>query len=265
MSIPYRILYVWHLLAKLISYFTFGVCSLLFSSVGFPLLFILSGFSERRFSKLARTVIYLFFKAFVWEMRLLGILTLRIEHPEKLKGIRSSVIVANHPSFLDIVILLSLIPKATCLIKGSLTETPFVRRIVKPLYIPNHIPFEQQLERVQESLLRGEPLIIFPEGTRTVPKNPMLFKKGAARFALFAKCPVQPIYIGGNQKVGLRKSDPFFCFHPTERYHYNLEILDPISTENFQGLSPAAQATHLTESMQAVLESRRSADPERDR
>lgn len=257
-----RIFYVWHLFAKVISYFTFGVCSVLFSSVGFPIILILSGFSKQRFCKIARAVIFIFFKAFVWEMRLLGILTLHVEHRERLKNIEPSVIVANHPSFLDIVILFSLIPKVTCIVKGSLADTPFVRHIVRPLYIPNSIPFEAQLKRVQESLAHGEPLVIFPEGTRTVPGEPMTFKKGAARFALFSGRPVQPIYIGGNQKVGLRKSDLFFSFHPTERYHYNLEILEPISVEKFRGHSPAAQAAYLTEEMRSVLEERRSADPE---
>ncbi len=262
MFVIQKVAYFYRLFAKVFSYVSFGICSLLFSSIGFPLLFILSGFSKNRFQYLARKIVHIYFKIFVWEMRLLGVLSLRIENSDRLSKISPNVIVANHPSFLDVVILLSIIPRANCIVKGTLAKTPFVRKFVQTLYIPNSIPFSEQLEKSTQSIHSGNSLIIFPEGTRTVPGELMNFKKGAARFALHAKCDILPIYIGGNEKIGIRKHDPFFSTHPTERYHCRLKILNPISIQKFNAHSPSAAVIYLTEEMRETLENCRNRDPE---
>lgn len=254
--------YFYRLFAKGFSYFSFGICSLIFSSVGFPLLFILSGFSKKRFQRLARDIAYFYFRFFVLEMRLLGVLTLQIENLGRLSKNFPGVVIANHPSFLDVVILLSIIPDANCIVKGTLAETPFVRKFVRVLYIPNSIPFDEQLERASRDIRSGNPLIVFPEGTRTIPDEPMHFKKGAARFALHAGCDVLPIYIGGNEKIGLRKHDPFLSSHPTERYHYRLKILNPIPIRKFEAHPHSSAVNYLTEEMRETLENYRDRDPE---
>ena len=261
MFVIQKIAYFYRLFAKVFSYFSFGICSLIFSS-GFPLLFILSGFSKKRFQRLARKIVHIYFKIFVWEMRLLGVLSLHIENSDRLSKIPPSVIVANHPSFLDVVILLSIIPDANCIVKGTLAKTPFVRKFVRTLYISNSLPFSEQLEKSTQSVHSGNSLIIFPEGTRTVPGELMNFKKGAARFALHAQCDVLPIYIGGNEKIGIRKHDPFFSTHPTERYHYRLKILNPISIQKFEAFPHSAAVIYLTEEMRETLENYRDRDPE---
>ena len=256
MSAFRKIAYAYRLCAKVFSYFSFGVCSLLFSSVGFPILYVASGFSQKRFQRLARKIVHRYFKIFLWEMRLMGVLAWRTENLSQFK-IFPGVVVANHPSFLDVVILLAIIPNANCIVKGSLAKTPFVRSFVKALYIPNDMPFEKELELAAQSIREGSPLIIFPEGTRTVPDKPMRFKKGAARFALYAQSDILPIYIGGNEKIGLRKNDPFFSAHPTERYRYRIKALRPIPIRKFAGFSPSAAVIHITEELQETLENER--------
>lgn len=245
---------LWRLCAKLLSYFSFGVCSFLFSSVGFPILFALSGFSKKRFRFLARKVLYRYFRFFVLEMRMLGLLTLNVKGETDLSKVKSTVVIANHPSFLDVVILFSLIPDANCIVKGSLEKTPFVRKFVRYIYVSNSIPFSSQEELVSQSIREGCSLIIFPEGTRTTPGKPLEFKKGAARFALHARCDVLPIHIGGNEKIGFRKNDSVFSVHPTERYHYDITVLSKISTRDFLNLPGPAAVIRLTEEMQKVLE-----------
>ncbi len=257
-----KVAYFYRLFAKAFSYFSFGVCSPFFSSLGFPLLFILSGFSKKRFQSLARKTVHVYFKIFVWEMRLLGVLTLHVENSAKISRFSPGVIVANHPSFLDVVILLSIVPSANCIVKGTLADTPFVRKIVRALYIPNSLPFHEQLERSTRSIRSKTPLIVFPEGTRTIPGKLMDFKKGAARFALHAQCDVLPIYIGGNEKIGIRKHDAFLSTHPTERYHYRIEVLNPIPIRKFEALPHSAAVIYLTEEMRETLENRRDRDPE---
>ena len=261
MNLTQRIIYIWRLIAKVFVYAIYGICSSLYMIL-FPVIFTLSGFSKKRFRNIARTINFYFFQFFVFLMKLLGILTVNIKNKNRLKEIHSCVVVANHPSFLDVLILFSLIPKANCIVKGTLSKTPFVNAIGNLFFIPNTLPFETQLQDAKIGMDAGETLIIFPEGTRTIPKEPLHFKKGAARFALFADKNIQPIYIGGNEKIGIRKHDKFFSFHPTSRYHYNLEILDPITLEKFKAHPEPSAISLLTNEMQKILEACRENDSE---
>lgn len=256
-----RILYVWRLLAKVISYASFGGASALFSCL-FPIIFVISGFNKERFKKISRAINLRWFKLFVWEMTVLGILKLRVDHAERIKDIHSCVVVANHPSLLDVVMLFSIVPNVNCIVKGSLGKTPFIHNVVNTLFIPNSLSFEEQMARASEGMECGESLIIFPEGTRTRPGEPLQLKKGAARFALHGFHNVQPIYIGGNEKIGLRKHDKYFSFHPTERYHYNIDILEQIDTKKYSSHSEPAAVNLLTEELRETFESYRKNDPE---
>lgn len=253
LKIVNQTVYAWHLATKVFTYASFGFFSTLFSLL-FPILFIAVGFNKRRFFRLSRKFNHIYFQFLVLEMTVLGLVKVHVRHRERLKNLSARIVVANHPSFLDVVILFSLIPNANCIVKGSLSKTPFVRNIVNALFISNAIPFERQLELAKRGLDNGESLIIFPEGTRTRQGEPSHLKKGAARFALHSGRDVQPITIGGNEKIGLRKGDRFFSYHPTERYHYDLDVLEPIPVKKFQSHPLPAAVNLLTEEMRKVLE-----------
>ena len=68
-------------------------------------------------------------RIYVEMMRILGVLTYQIEGRDKLKGAR--LILANHPSLLDVVFLISIVPNANCIVKGKLTQNFFLRGPVK--------------------------------------------------------------------------------------------------------------------------------------
>jgi 1-acyl-sn-glycerol-3-phosphate acyltransferase len=258
MFILRQIAYCWRVFIKLMTFFWFGLGSLFLATFLFPVLYVVSGFSKVRFSRLARLAVHYSHKLAVAHVAVFGTGRFRVEHRERLKGLRSKVIVANHPSILDVVILFSLIPNADCIVKGGLGKNRFVKGIVNSIYIVNTKTFEEQLVETDKSLKRGNCLIIFPEGTRSTPGERWQFRKGAARFALHSKCDVVPIYIGGNDPVGLRKHDRMFSAPPTERYHYDLDVLEPIPIEKFLGYPPSQAAALLTREMQDVLEARRA-------
>lgn len=249
-----RIKYIRRLFSKVSSFAVFGVGSLFLASALFPLFHILSGFSEKRFCKISRRFVSFFFMIFVKYIEITGAMRLNVENRELLKGLKGKVIIANHPSLLDVVVLISLIPNANCIVKGALIQNTFVSAIVRNLYIPNNIPFDEQLERAKKSMEEGNNLVIFPEGTRSKPGEPWFFKKGAARFALFAEADVVPIYFGGNEKIGLRKNDKMLQFHPTERYMYNLKVLPTISVEPYKNIPMSKSAILLNDKMKEILE-----------
>jgi len=87
-----------------------------------------------------------------------------------------------------------------------------------------------------ESLKQGNNLIIFPEGTRTPRQGKIIFKKGAARIALYSGCDILPLRIGGNDKYGLGKQDPWTTANPTKRYIYQISTEEEIPPEKFKPL-----------------------------
>jgi 1-acyl-sn-glycerol-3-phosphate acyltransferase len=214
----------------------------------------LSGFSEQKFKKIARNFNHRYFKLFVKISIVLGVVSLTVENKEALEKIQSKVVIANHPSIFDVVILFSLVPNADCIVKGELIQNKFISLIIKNLYIPNNIPFDEQLERAKISMNEGNNLIIFPEGTRSKPGEPWDFKKGAARFALYSKNEVIPVFFGGNEKIGLRKHDKLLQIHPTERYLYELKVLAPIPIKEYADMPMTKSATKLTHKMKEILE-----------
>ena len=249
-----KIRYIRRILAKLFCFAFFGICSLILAILLFPIIHIITGFNERRFKIFVRKFNHQYFKIFVKIAELLGAIRLTVENRDSLKNLRSKVVIANHPSLFDVVILFSLIPNANCIVKGELIQNKFISLIIKNLYIPNNIPFEDQLEMAKSSMDEGNNLIIFPEGTRSKPGEPWEFKKGAARFALYAQSDVVPIFFGGNEKIGLRKHDKLLQFHPTERYIYNLKILKPIPVKEYESMPLTKSATKLTHKMKEILE-----------
>lgn len=249
-----KIRYIRRVLAKLFCFAFFGICSLILAILLFPIIHIITGFNERRFKIFVRKFNHQYFKIFVKIAELLGTIRLTVENKDSLKDLRSKVVIANHPSLFDVVILFSLIPNANCIVKGELVQNKFISLIIKNLYIPNNITFEDQLEIAKSSMDEGNNLIIFPEGTRSKPGEPWEFKKGAARFALYAKREVVPIFFGGNEKIGLRKHDKLLQFHPTERYIYNLKILKPIPVKEYESMPLTKSATKLTHKMKEILE-----------
>ena len=249
-----KIRYIRRVLAKLFCFAFFGICSLILAILFFPIIHIITGFNERRFKIFVRKFNHQYFKIFVKIAELLGAIRLTVENRDSLKNLRSKAVIANHPSLFDVVILFSLIPNANCIVKGELIQNKFISLIIKNLYIPNNIPFEDQLEMAKSSMDEGNNLIIFPEGTRSKPGEPWEFKKGAARFALYAKREVVPIFFGGNEKIGLRKHDKLLQFHPTERYLYNLKVLPTISIKEYENIPITKSATKLTHKMKEILE-----------
>lgn len=249
-----RIRYIRRVCVKLFCFAFFGISSLILAILLFPIMHVLSGFSETKFKKMVRKFNHRYFKIFVKLATILGGISLSVENKGALTELRSKVVIANHPSLFDVVILFSLIPNADCIVKGELIQNKFISLIIKNLYIPNNIPFDDQLEHAKKSMEEGNNLIIFPEGTRSKPGEPWDFKKGAARFALYSKNDVIPIYFGGNEKIGLRKHDKLLQFHPTERYKYILKVLSSISIKEFEDMPMTKSATKLTHKMKEILE-----------
>ena len=114
---------------------------------------------------------------------------------DTLRNERGLIVVANHPSMLDAVMLVSRLPQSACIMKASLLRNPFLgpgARLAR--YIHNDSTYGMAQCAVRD-LQDGGQLVLFPEGTRTTqtPHNPL-----QATFAIIAKrakVPVQVVFI----------------------------------------------------------------------
>lgn len=239
--------YALRCLGKLFAIAFFGLGALLLGLIVLPILRLFVHPRER-FKKSARRFISLTFRFFWAFLAFLHLarLTISAKEKETLKNLSSKIIVANHPSLLDVVAIISLVPNTDCIVNGALSRGIFAI-IIKELYIVNTLGWEEMLSLSKTSLQNGANLIIFPEGTRTPRHGRNPYKRGAARIALSTNHSIVPIYIGGNDKYGLGKHDAFFSFNKEEPYLFSLSLLDEISMKDYTNLEGQHAARRITE------------------
>ncbi|MGI6525208.1 MAG: lysophospholipid acyltransferase family protein [Bdellovibrionota bacterium] len=173
-------------------FFVFGMGSLLIGFIVIPLITILVKKDKRRL--VIATVIHYAWKLFVSLMSVLRLIKVDTTHLLPLKGCRSTIIVANHLTLIDVVILIGMVPRTLSFVKGALAENFFVKRIVKYVYFVVQDDSTLLFNEATTALGEGFNLVIFPEGTRS-EFGEVPFKRGFAHLALLSGYPVLPIRI----------------------------------------------------------------------
>ncbi|MDR1319506.1 MAG: 1-acyl-sn-glycerol-3-phosphate acyltransferase, partial [Treponema sp.] len=228
-------LYLYRIFVKGFSFFIFGLGTLILALLIFPVMLSLFQPKEK-FRKLARRLISFSFRGFIRMMVLFGAVELDVDEPGVFRSLSSEIVVANHPSLLDVVVMISLIPNADVIVRGNLTGNIIVRGVVRRLYVPSSADFDKIARACEESLEQGNCLVIFPEGTRTPRSGEVHLKKGAARLSLFSGRDILAVHIGGTDKYGLGKHDPFAAFNHTEKYIYRVRIQGKLSPAKYAGM-----------------------------
>ena len=193
-TLSLRLNYIWRLFATGFCFLTFALMGLSFRFVVCPLLdvFVRDG---RQRELAARRVVQKSFSLFVGLMQSLRCLECRFEGD--LERLRSEplLICANHPTLIDVVILHSLIENANCIVKAALRESFALSSPVRAAsYIANDSGPEL-IEACAASLARGDTLVVFPEGTRSVPGKEPKLHHGAAAIALASHHNITPVCI----------------------------------------------------------------------
>ena len=105
------------------------------------------------------------------------------------------IIVANHPSLLDAVVLLARLPRAVCVMKGSLRRNILFGPMARLSgYVSNDDPMAL-IRQTCDELADGAQILIFPEGTRTRTFPVNAFSEAAAFIAARSGVPVQALFI----------------------------------------------------------------------
>lgn len=180
--------------------------------VALPLSVLLPQSLGRRFGRLA---VMVSFRFYLWFLTVFCCCRFDLGELDTLRRAAPLILVANHPSLLDAVILLSRFPNMVCVMKAALADNVLFgagARLAR--YICNDMPLEV-IVRARDELAAGGQLLLFPEGTRTTrwPVNPC--SGSAGLISARSGVPVQALliefsspYLGKNWPLFRRPSLP---------------------------------------------------------
>ena len=245
--------YTYCCISKILAIVWFGLGAVFLAIFVFPFIRLFT-LHKKDFGIIARAYVSHTFRVFLNNLDIFKTSHLIVEDKQAFRDIHSKVIIANHPSLLDFVYIMSLVPNSTCIVRGGLTHTP-LRGVIKQAYITNTTDFNDVLVECKKLTDKGCNVIVFPEGTRSPRIGQNNYKKGAARIALYCGCDVQPMFIGGSDKYGLGKHDPLWSYNHIEKYVYDIKMLPVIPVDQYKELSETIAAKHLTEEMEKVIRS----------
>lgn len=215
----------------------FGLGELVLAFGVFPLLMLLVRDEARR-GRLAKAVVHHTFRAFVLLMRL-TILDIEAKHLERLDR-PGLLVLANHPSLIDIVFLISFIRQADCIVKGALLSNPFTRYAILAGGFIQNAGGEALVEACGRSIASGNALIIFPEGTRSEPDGLRELQRGAAHIAVRNRRDITPVVIRARDHNLGRHSRWWKA--PKKRMRFEIEVGEDIRIEPFLERQPEAPA-----------------------
>jgi len=244
-----RLNHTWRVVATGISFAVFGVSSLLLRILIFPTLrrCVREPLRQR---DIARYWIHRSFIVFIKGMNRLGILTWEVNGRERLQ--RSSLLVlANHPTLIDVVFLVSLLPNTNCVVKPAAARNPFFRG---PVQACGYIASDNGTEMIDEcvsAVRSGDNLIIFPEGTRSVPQQPLRLQRGAARIAVRGGLNITPVRINCTPPV-LTKGQKWYHI-PPQRFHVRIDVGEDISIKHFFARNNTAPENIIARQLTAYL------------
>ncbi len=224
--------YAWRMGATGFSFASFGLGGVAIGGLIAPAVKLSTADPAER-QKRTQRVIKHSFKGFTEMMVKLGIMTYDVDGLEKLQGSRQELVIANHPTLIDVVVLIGLMEQANCVVKQALWANPFTKGPVQNAgYILNagSDQFIQDcVQRLQQD--QAASLLIFPEGTRTAKGSRLNeFQRGAANIALRAGVPIRPVLIRCTPST-LTKNEKWYHI-PSQPFHIQVKVLDAVQVDD---------------------------------
>jgi len=159
-----------------------------------------------------------------------------VEGVEKIDDDVPYVMVANHQSIADIMVLFTLRKQFRWVAKDSVFKVPFLGWMMR---MANYVAIkrgdrasrEKMMDECKAHLAMGNPVMMFPEGTRSETTQMRSFKRGAFRLAVDTASPVLPIIIDGTRHALPKNS---WIFNQTGKLTIRIRVLDPIRPDEFE-------------------------------
>lgn len=240
-------------LISILIWIVFGILSLLLFFIDL-LVWALTFWWDKRLWVLHRysaywSMLYIWLNP-LWRIQMFG--------KENIKKNKAYVIVSNHQSALDILLLYRLFTHFKWVAKKELFRVPVVGW---NLWLNRYITVDRKnpkdaLRMIQQGLAHlrmGSSVLLFAEGTRTLDGKVRRFKEGAFLLAKKANVPILPVVIDGTLEA-LPKNG----FAIRGRHTFKIHILPEISAEFVGQMEPAEMAKHVN---QIILEKHKEVAP----
>ena len=154
------------------------------------------------------------------------------------------VVVANHPSLIDVVILVALAPRMLPVAKHGLKRNPFMSLIVRNACLPD----DETLPSVASQYLdKGWNVLVFPEGTRSPASGLGKFRRGAMQTALRCGAPLVCVSLRQSRRILGKNQRPWDMGEKTVAY--STSCTEPIPAVLEAGESFHSASSRLAERM----------------
>jgi len=225
----------WRIVGTGLSFALFGLGGVVLWLIAFPLLGLVVRDPARR-ARVARRWVQWCFGTFMEFMRRVGVLTYEVVGRERLQR-DGLLVLANHPTLIDVVFLVSLLPNADCVVKSRLARNPFTRGAINSTgYVSNDNGADLVRDCVA-AVAEGSALVIFPEGTRSPFQGGLQpLQRGAANIAVRGRIDVTPVLIRCTPPT-LRKGEKWYRV-PPRRFHIAVEVLPDLPVGPFLADTP---------------------------
>lgn len=177
----------------------------------------------------------------------------KYEGREHIDPSRTYVLVANHQSYWDILILYGLYKPFKFVSKESIFKMPFIGfNMILNQYVKiergNLSSIKLMMATCKDWLNRGASILLFPEGTRSEDGEIHNFRDGAFRLAVDCNVPVVPVVIDGTFDVISKKSKRL-----NFKADMTVRVLPPVDPNDFDR-SSGLMRKHVHKLMQENLD-----------
>ena len=199
----------------------------------------------------------LMYQSFILCM-IMPIWKINIEGRKKAEKGVTYVIISNHQSILDILLINCLRYRFKWISKIENMKLPVLGWYLRMAgYITvdrgNKESKEEMLEKSLRCLQQGTSVMLFPEGTRSVDREIGFFKRGAFQLAISSGKPILPVLIDGTGGV-LPKHGLIF----SSGHKITIRVFDPVQPESFNTDDPDVLAMKFSNFMAEALKELRS-------
>jgi 1-acyl-sn-glycerol-3-phosphate acyltransferase len=179
----------------------FGIAALTVAFVAAPIVRRRASNAEEAELAVQRQVQRGFASSVAW-LRTVGIIRLDSRGLAGLAEIGPCIVVANHPTLIDVVLLGSQLKQMDCIVNAGWTaHSPFLARAIDAAGYVRNDGGAAIVESCADRLRRGRRLLVFPEGTRSPQGGFGKFHRGSAHISLASGKPIVAVTIRAKPRM----------------------------------------------------------------
>ncbi|MBX9705905.1 MAG: 1-acyl-sn-glycerol-3-phosphate acyltransferase [Gammaproteobacteria bacterium] len=185
---------VWNIIAIRFCFLLFGLGGIVVGLVIAPIVRWCT-FNREKKDLNVQYAISIAFRLLLFAIETFRIAKFSFKNFERLNSDKGCLIIANHPTFIDYVVIVSQLKHCYTMTKGAVAKNFFMRWTTGNAGYVSNAEAEQVLPKIEAVLGKGQNLLIFPEGTRTTMGQPIKLQRGVANLALRLGADIRILHI----------------------------------------------------------------------